>query len=374
VQRGRQADLAIRDLTDPAAGPHAVQQILDDVVTSLRAAWSCTARTIRAHPVVPATDNYDRLHYSADAIARDARYTRYVDEHRVLRAHTSAMVPDALAQVGAAPFDEELLVCVGMVYRRDSIDRLHTGTPHQVDLWRVASRPLRDTDLEAMIATLVSDALPGARWRTEARSHPYTVAGRQIDVERNGEWIEIGECGLALPDLLAESGIDPIRHGGLALGLGLDRLVMLRKGVDDIRLLRADDPRIATQMLDLEPYRPVSSQPPVVRDLSIAVDADETAEDLGDRVRGALGADARAVEEVEVVSETPAADVPEAASERLGLRARQKNLLVRVVLRDPDRTLTSAEANRLRDRIYGALHRGSRHEWATGEPVNRDGE
>jgi phenylalanyl-tRNA synthetase alpha chain len=118
----------------------------------------------------------------------------------------------------------------------------------------------------------------------------------------------------------------------------------------------------------------VSSQPPVVRDLSIAVDADETAEDLGDRVRGALGADARAVEEVEVVSETPAADVPEAASERLGLRARQKNLLVRVVLRDPDRTLTSAEANRLRDRIYGALHRGSRHEWATGEPVNRDGE
>jgi phenylalanyl-tRNA synthetase alpha chain len=62
VQRGRQADLAIRDLTDPAAGPHAVQQILDDVVTSLRAAWSCSDRTIRAHPVGPASDNSDRLH------------------------------------------------------------------------------------------------------------------------------------------------------------------------------------------------------------------------------------------------------------------------------------------------------------------------
>jgi phenylalanyl-tRNA synthetase alpha chain len=374
VRRGRRADLAIRDLTDPAAGPHAVQQILDEAVGALRAAWSCTARTIRAHPVVPAADNYDRLHYSTDAVARDARYTRYVDEHRVLRAHTSAMVPDALARLGAAPIDDELLVCVGMVYRRDSIDRLHTGTPHQVDLWRVAARPLRDADLDTMIATLVSTVLPGARWRTEPRSHPYTVGGRQIDVERDGDWIEIGECGLALPDLLAEAGIDPARHGGLALGLGLDRLVMLRKRIDDIRLLRATDPRIATQMLDLEPYRPVSTQPPVVRDLSIAADAADTAEDLGDRVRGALGDDARSVEAVEVVTETPAASVPEVARQRLGLRPQQKNLLVRVVLRDPDRTLTSAEANLLRDRIYGALHRGSRHQWAAGEPANRDGE
>jgi len=58
----------------------------------------------------------------------------------------------------------------------------------------------------------------------------------------DNEWIEIGECGLASPALLAASGLPA--HTGLAMGLGLDRLVMLRKGIDDIRLLRATAPRI----------------------------------------------------------------------------------------------------------------------------------
>ena len=90
----------------------------------------------------------------------------------------------------------------------------------------------------------------------------------------------------------------PEGRTGLAIGLGLDRLLMLRKGIPDIRLLRATDPRIAWQMLDLAPYRPVSLMPPVCRDLSIVVDtaADTLAEDLGDEVRGALGDRAELVE------------------------------------------------------------------------------
>ena len=58
------------------------------------------------------------------------------------------------------------------------------------------------------------------------------------------------------------------RAPGLAMGLGLDRALMLRKGIGDIRLLRSADPRVADQLLDLEPYRPVSSMPPARRDLS----------------------------------------------------------------------------------------------------------
>jgi phenylalanyl-tRNA synthetase alpha chain len=206
--------------------------------------------------------------------------------------------------------------------------------------------------------------LPGWPVRTLDVSHPYTVGGLQIDVARGEEWIEIGECGVALPALLAESGHDPARTSGLAMGLGLDRILMLRKGLDDIRLLRSRDPRIGGQMLDLAPYRPVSSMPPVRRDLSIAVREDDSAEELGDRVRAALGPRAAAVEEIAVVSETPLAALPAAARARLGIGPGQKNVLLRVVLRDLERTLTADEANALRDQIYAALHRGTAHSWA----------
>jgi phenylalanyl-tRNA synthetase alpha chain len=148
------------------------------------------------------------------------------------------------------------------------------------------------------------------------------------------------------------------------MGLGLDRLLMLRKGIGDVRLLRAADPRVAAQMGDLAPYRPVSAMPPVRRDLSVAVAADTVAEDLGDRVRAALGARAASVESVEVVAETRAADLPPAARARLGIRPGQKNLLVRLVLRDLERTLTDADANRLRDEVYAAIHAGDAHTWA----------
>jgi phenylalanyl-tRNA synthetase alpha chain len=123
-------------------------------------------------------------------------------------------------------------------------------------------------------------------------------------------------------------------------------------------------------MLDLAPFRPVSDRPAITRDLSIAADADDGIELLGDHVRDALGADGAAVEEVAVLSETPARDLPPAAVRRMGMRPDQKNLLVRVVLRPVDRTLTHAEANRLRDRIYSAIHRGRTHEWATSGGVD----
>ena len=140
---------------------------------------------------------------------------------------------------------------------------------------------------------------------------------------------------------------------------------MLRKGVDDIRLLRSTDPRIASQMLTLQRYQPVSSLPPVRRDLSIAVASDRTAEEVGDRVRSALPAEALdAVEEVRVLSETPAAELPRQALERIGLVDGQKNVLVRLVLRHPSRTLTAEEANVVRDRVYAAVHEGQAWQWA----------
>jgi phenylalanyl-tRNA synthetase alpha chain len=139
---------------------------------------------------------------------------------------------------------------------------------------------------------------------------------------------------------------------------------MLVKGIPDIRLLRSADSRIADQMRDLARYRRISSMPPVTRDLSVAVAADEDTETLGDRVRDALGDDASSVEEVRVLSATPCDRLPAPAVRRLGARPGQKNLLVRVVLRDLERTLTDEAANALRDRIYLAIHEGTEYQWA----------
>ena len=148
---------------------------------------------------------------------------------------------------------------------------------------------------------------------------------------------------------------------------------MLRKDIPDIRLLRSADLRIATQMADLALYRPVSAMPAIRRDLSVTVDPGADDETLGGRVRDALGADADSVEDVTILASTPAEDLPATAAARLGARPGQRNLLVRVVLRHLERTLTGGEANALRDRIYAAIHAGDQHQWALRPPARADG-
>jgi phenylalanyl-tRNA synthetase alpha chain len=362
-QLGR--DLSVRDLTDPAAGPHAIQLVLDSAVRALARHWGCQARWRRGERIVPVADNYDLLGYDPADVTREARYSRYVDARRMLRSHSTALIPAALRALAADPVDDVLLVCPGLVYRRDTIDRLHTGTPHQLDLWRLTRRSpaMAEQDLREMIRVLLSALLPGARYRLEERTHPYTLGGQQADVYHDGEWVEVGEGGLAHPRVLRQAGLED-SWSGLALGPGLDRLLMLIKDVPDIRLLRSVDPRVARQMLNLDPYAPVSAMPAIRRDLSVAVNAGDLVEDLGDRVRDALGADAACVESVQILERTGCATLPAQARARLGASPGQDNLLVRVVLRDLERTLTDQEANQLRDRIYAAIHQGAAHQWA----------
>jgi phenylalanyl-tRNA synthetase alpha chain len=363
------AALDVRDLSDPATGPHAIQILTGRIAAALARTWSCEVRWGRGPRIVPVADNYDRLGYAPGAITREARYTRYVSASRMLRSHSTAMVPPALRRLARRPGDDVLLACPGMVYRRDAIDWQHSGTPHQLDLWRITRRPMTGEDLDEMISCLLETLVPGLPYRQQARIHPYTEHGRQVDVRYDGRWVEIWECGIAHPGVLAPAGL--AGHGGLALGMGLDRMLMLVKGIPDIRLLRSADPRIAGQMRDLAAYQPVSSMPPVARDLSVAVAADEDEETLGDRVRETLGADAACVEEVRVLAATPCDRLPEPAARRLGARPGQKNLLVRVVLRDLEKTLTNEAANVLRDRIYLAIHQGTQHQWAC--PAAPDG-
>jgi phenylalanyl-tRNA synthetase alpha chain len=358
--------LAVRDLTNPALGPHAMQLLVDTVVAALASTWSCRVTLHRASPIVSVDDNYDALGFPEDGASRDARYTRWVSDRSLLRTQTSALLPPLLrSRAPDGVDDDELIACPGLVWRRDRIDRLHVGEPHQLDLWRLSRARMSAIELHAMIDVVVKALLPGRRWRANHASHPYTVDGREIEVEVAGAtWIEIGECGVANPAVLARAGIDVDRVSGLAMGLGLDRMLMVKKSLDDIRLLRALDPRIAKQMLDLEPYRAVSSLPPMKRDLSIVVDASRTAEEIGDRARDELGDDAAVIEDLAVVSETDARDLPPAARARLRIDDAQKNVLLRLTLRPLDRTLTDDEGNALRDRVYAAVHEGRVAEWA----------
>ena len=221
-----------------------------------------------------------------------------------------------------------------------------------------------------MIETVASAMLPGVPLRLEPAVHPYTLDGLEVHGNVQGRWVEILECGRAHPELLASAGVGSGSLGlasGLAMGIGLDRMLMLRKGIDDIRALRSTDPRIQAQMLDLEPYRAVSSQPPIYRDLSVAVAEEASAEELGDRVRSSLAAASGSIESVEVLSETSYLELSLAARRRLGISPRQKNVLLRLVVRDLERTLTSAEANELRDAVYAVLHEGSVRTWASKE-------
>ena len=205
-----------------------------------------------------------------------------------------------------------------------------------------------------MITLLVDALAPGRRWRAEP-IHPYTVDGRQVDVQDDRAWVEVWECGLAHPDVLARAGL--AGWHGLALGLGLDRLLMLRKDIPDIRLLRSADPRAAGQMIDLGPYRRLGHAGTVVRDLSVAVDADDDVE----RWATARGSSAPTPmpSRRSVLSETAYGELPASAIARMGMQRRHKNVLVQVVLRHLERTLTDTDANALRgSHLPTALHAG----------------
>ncbi|HWH65715.1 MAG TPA: hypothetical protein VNS99_06415, partial [Gaiellales bacterium] len=215
------AALALRDLSDPAEGRHAMQLVADAITDALAARWRCPVVVYRAGPVVTVAENYELLGYPPDAATRDARYTRYVDDTHLLRSHTSAMVPAALRRL-AGREEDVLVACPGLVYRRDVVDRLHVGEPHQLDLWRVRrGKPLTAGDLDEMVDLVVSAVVPGSPHRTLDASHPYTTAGREVEVDVDGEWVELLECGLAHPDVLAAAGLRG--HHGLAMGIGMDR-------------------------------------------------------------------------------------------------------------------------------------------------------
>ena len=355
--------LTLRDLSNPNQGAHAMQLLLDDIQHAIESLYDCELQRLSGHPLVRVQDNYDALGYPEDGPARESRYSRYLSKRWMLRTQTSCLVPEWLSSWRDKKPRKLGLLCSGRVYRRDSIDRLHVGEPHQVDVWVLL--PVSDvthpkTMLREAIDAVMTAVLPDHPLHLEASPHPYTRDGLQLEAlsERN-QLVEVGECGRIDPALLGRHGWDPEKVTGVAMGLGLERLLMLRKHLPDIRLLHNSDHRIVAQMQDLERWRPVSYQPAVVRDLSIAAESDMDSEVLGDRVREAIPEKLDWLEAIEIVSETAGDDLPVVAVDRLGLKPGQKNVLLRLTMRHPTRSIGRDEANALRNRVYQVLHQGS---------------
>jgi phenylalanyl-tRNA synthetase alpha chain len=357
------AYLAIPDLTQSQKS-HAIKMVYQKIADYMRASHPASdVRVYRKDPIVTVTDNYDNLLIAKDNISRSSTYTHYVDKTHILRTHTSAHLPGILRELAARnDWDDVVILLPGLAYRRDVSDKKHVSEVHMLEMWRVVKNNrhiVTKNDLLKVVKGVAATAAPGWELRIANSPHPYTNGGIEINAVKDGRDIEIGECGLIKEAILQNAGLDPHKHSGWAMGIGLDRLVMTLKDIPDIRYLRSANPKIAAQMVNLDPYQEVSNQPAISRDLSYSVPQQYVEEDISDDIRQALGNQQDTLESVEVLSETPYASLPLVARERLGCQPGQKNVLVRIVLRHLERSITNDEANQIYESVYAKINKGT---------------
>lgn len=356
------ASLNIPDLTDPKNGVHAINIVVESVVNALRQKYgSIVTDEYRVDPRVTVADNFDNLLFPADNAGRSSRYTRYVTQDIVLRTHTSSAIPGWLKKVNWETVDDILVPIPGMCYRRDVVDKTHCAEPHQIDVWRIKKGRVRlvRADLIDLIETLLNSVIPGCEYRANEVEHPYTINGLEIEIKVDGEWLELLECGEAHPTILQNARLDPAEYSGLAMGMGLDRLVMIIKKIDDIRVLRSNDPRVKKQMVDLRPYVPVSNQPPAVRVISYSASLDKTEEDICETIRDALGDSSSYLEEIKV-EEIPYGELDSRARENLGISVNQKNVVATIAFRPLEGSLPRKMVNAWMQEIYPRLNEGTK--------------
>lgn len=356
--------LAIPDLTQ-SSDPHAIKIIYERIEQYMRSTHPTSdVRVYRKSPIVDVTDNYDNLLIAGDNITRSSTYTHYVDENHILRTHTSAHLPGILRDLASHDdWSDVVILLPGLAYRRDVSDKKHVSQVHMLEMWRVVKNSDRKVivkdDLLSVVTGVAKTAAPNWKLRIEDSPHPYTNQGIEVNAVNGDRDIEILECGLIKERILINAGLDPAVYSGWALGMGLDRLVMTLKNIPDIRYLRSNNPKIAIQMMNIEPYNEVSYQPAIKRDMSYSVPKEYVEEDVSADIRKALGDDLDALEDVQIINEASYDQLPDKIRERLGINSSQKNLLVRITLRHLERTITNDEANKIYEQVYAKINYGT---------------
>lgn len=245
------------DVTLPAPGVrpgslHPLTQIqkeLEDVFTSLGFA------VVDGPEVETEWHNFDALNIPPTHPARDAQDTFWLENGLLLRTHTSPVQVRAMERFGA-PLR---IIAPGRVFRNEEVDASHEHTFYQLEGMMID----RDVSIGHMLYFMKT--LLEAVFRREVTVRlrpgffPFVEPGFELDIQcllcggagcpvcKQSGWVELLPCGLVHPNVLRAGGIDPEQWNGFAFGLGLTRLVMMRYGIDDIRLLQSGDLRFLQQ-------------------------------------------------------------------------------------------------------------------------------
>lgn len=298
--------------------------------------------------IVPADASFDLFNFPPDHPARSKSDTYYVDEENILRTHTTVMwyyyfqQPEVRAKIA----DNKPLgvLSYGKVYRKDEIDRNHMNIFHQMDglyLHPTSERTITQDDLKEVLANVVKAAFgPDIIYRFNDDNFPYTHSSLEMEVDKDGQWVEVLGAGLVQPGVLEKLDVDPEQYNGWAFGFGLERLAIIGMELPDIRLLWSEDPRVVKQLKLGQKYEEVSKYPPVIRDISFIVKNTFEPNNYFDLIRD-IGGDL--VEEVQLMDKYENADKfgPDRVS-----------YTYRIMYRSPERTLEAAEVEPLQDQVY----------------------
>ena len=199
--------------------------------------------------------NFEALNIPKDHPSRDTQDTFYISDNVLLRTQTSPMQIRTMEKK-KPPIR---IIAPGRVYRSDAVDATHSPLFHQVE-GLVIDKGITMADLKGTLEVFVK-RLYGDSTVVRFRPHhfPFTEPSAELDVQCfhcHGEgcslckgegWIEILGCGMVHPQVLLNCGIDPEEYSGFAFGLGLERMVMMRYGIDDLRLFYDNDVRFLKQ-------------------------------------------------------------------------------------------------------------------------------
>jgi phenylalanyl-tRNA synthetase alpha chain len=230
---------------------HPIALVIDEIATVL----ARLGYALRAGPLVERDlYNFESLNIPKDHPARDMQDTFYIDDQYVLRTHTSPIQCRALL-TEKPPFR----ICgAGAVFRCDS-DISHSPHFHQIEGFCV-DRSVSMSDLKGTIGYFVREFF-GRDLKTRFRPSffPFTEPSAEVDCEcpicegkgcrmcSHTGWVEIGGCGLTHPNVLKSAGLSTSDWQAFAFGFGIERMAIIKYGIDDIRLFAENDVRFLNQ-------------------------------------------------------------------------------------------------------------------------------
>src|SRR5215470_1774080 len=248
----RRFDVTLEGVRPHTGSLHVLRQTLDEIAAFFR---SRGFAIVTGPEVETEFYAFEAMNIPADHPARENMDTFYLPPGTQLRPHTSPVQMRAM-QSYPPPI---AVLAPGKAYRRDALDASHSFVFHQIEGLHV-DRGVTFGHLKGFAADL-SRHLMGKRRRTRFRPSyfPFTEPSAEIDLScavcdgagcrvcKGSGWLEMGGCGMVHPNVLRLAGYDPDEFTGWAWGLGLERIAMLRHGIDDIRLFIENDPAFTEQ-------------------------------------------------------------------------------------------------------------------------------